>query len=154
MVTERGRLAILFAIIAIMVVLIIDFKSLKFALIAMVPIILGAVWMVGLMGLFGIKFDMSNVMALPLILGIGIDNAIHIIHRYRIEGKIPIVLKTAGKAILLTSLTTMVGFGSLAFSPHRGLAGMGYVLFIGVGCCFLTSISVLSVILGKKSEIR
>ena len=154
LIAQRGRLAILFALMAILFILTIDFKSLKFAFIALIPIILGAVWMVGLMGVLGIKFDMSNVMALPLILGIGIDDAIHIIHRYRREGNIPIVLKTAGKAILLTSLTTMVGFGSLGFSPHRGLAGMGHVLFLGVGACFLTSVFVLPLILGKKSKFK
>ena len=154
MIGERAQLATILAFFAILVVLAIDFKSIKLSFIAMVPIVSGAIWMVGIMQILGIKFDFSNIMAIPLILGIGIDDAIHIIHRYRIEGKIPIVLRTAGKAILLTSLTTMVGFGSLGFSPHRGLAGMGHVLAIGVAACFLTSVFVLPAILEKKSKFK
>lgn len=153
MIAERARLATILAFFAILIVLAIDFKSIKLSLMAMVPVVSGAIWMVGIMQLLGIKFNFANIMAIPLILGIGIDDAVHIIHRYRIEGNIPIVLKTAGKAILLTSLTTMVGFGSLGFSPHRGVASMGYVLTIGVAACFLTSVFVLPVVL-KKSKIK
>jgi predicted RND superfamily exporter protein len=154
MIAERIRLATVLAFFAILIILTVDFKSIKLSLIAMVPIILGAVWMVGLMGVFGIKFNFTNIMAIPVILGIGIDYAIHIIHRYKVEGEIPIVLKTTGKAILLASLTTIIGFGSLGFSPHRGIAGMGHVLAIGVWCCFLTSVFVLPVILEWKKSRR
>jgi predicted RND superfamily exporter protein len=84
-------------------------------------------------------------MALPLIIGIGIDDSVHIIHRYKIEGpgKIPTILRFTGRAILLTSLTTMIGFGSWGLASHRGIASMGQVLFLGVGSCFLSSSIVL-----------
>jgi len=152
LIAERALWAIAAAVIAIFAIVAIIFKSLKFALAGMVPIILGAIWMVGLMHVLGMKFDFTNVMAVPLILGIGIDNAIHIIHRYRLEKNIPLVLRTTGKAILLTSLTTMIGFGCLGFSPHRGLAGMGYVLVIGVAACLITAVFVLPLILGGKKD--
>jgi len=152
LIAERALWATAAAAIANFAIVAITFKSLKSALAGMVPIILGAIWMVGLMHVLGMKFDFTNVMAVPLVLGIGIDNAIHIIHRYLLEKNIPLALRTTGKAILLTALTMMIGFGSLGFSPHRGLAGMGYVLVIGVAACFLTAVFVLPLILAGKKE--
>ena len=85
-----------------------------------------------------------------MIIGIGIDDGVHIIHRWRHEGKkkMQIVYSSTGKAILLTSLTTMFAFGSLTFSIFPGWASFGATLFIGVGTCFLTSIIILSGIIG------
>ena len=81
------------------------------------------------MALTGMKFNFTNFMALPLIIGIGIDDGVHMLHRYRIEGRgsIPIVVKYTGRAILLTSLTTMIGFGSMGLASHKGMASMGQV---------------------------
>ncbi len=126
----------------------------KYALVGMVPLFFGAVWMVGFMQLAGLQFTMVNVMAIPLIIGIGIDDGVHILHRYRIEQKLSTVFRSTGKAVLLTSLTTMMGFGSLWFATYRGLGSMGIALFIGVGSCFLASVIIIPVILGmgKKSS--
>jgi predicted RND superfamily exporter protein len=111
--------------------------------------------MVGFMALFGIKFNYSNFMALPLIIGIGIDDGVHILHRYKIEGRnsIPTVIHFTGRAILLTSLTTMIGFGSMGLASHRGIASMGQVLFLGVGCCFLSSAYLLPAIITVFEKI-
>lgn len=85
-----------------------------------------------------------------MILGIGIDDGVHIVHRWRIEGKgkTRTVFSSTGKAILLTSLTTMLAFGSLIFSIWRGFGQLGGALFLGVGACFLTTVIVLSGIIG------
>ncbi|MCL0074124.1 MMPL family transporter [Dehalococcoidia bacterium] len=152
LILERVVWATAAAAIVVFAIVAITFKSSRTALVGMVPIILGATWMVGLMQVLGMKFDFTNLMAVPLILGIGIDNAIHIIHRYGLERNIPLVLRTTGKAILLTALTTMIAFGSLGFSPHPGLAGMGYVLVIGVAACLITAVFVLPLILAGKEE--
>jgi predicted RND superfamily exporter protein len=142
---QKGMIACLFGAAAILIFLMIDFRSLSYTLLASVPLAMGSVWMVGLMAVFGIQFNISNFMALPLIIGIGIDDGVHILHRYRIEGRgsIPIVIKYTGRAILLTSLTTMIGFGSMGLASHRGIASMGQVLFLGVGTCFLSSVIAL-----------
>lgn len=142
---EKGLVAIFFGACAIVLLLLADFRSAAHTLFAVVPLAVGTIWMVGLMALFAIKFNMTNFMALPLIIGIGIDDGVHILHRYRIEGRAstPTVLKFTGRAILLTSLTTMIGFGSMGLASHRGIAGMGQVLFLGVGSCFVSSTFVL-----------
>jgi predicted RND superfamily exporter protein len=142
---DKGLYACLFGAIAILLFLLIDFRSFTFTILSMVPLAFGALWMVGLMALLGMKFSISNFMALPLILGIGIDDGVHVLHRYRIEGRgsVPMVIKYTGRAILLTSLTTMIGFGSMGLASHKGIAALGQVLFLGVGTCFLSSVIVL-----------
>jgi predicted RND superfamily exporter protein len=149
MMAEKGRIAIICGACAIIIFLLLDFRSITYTFLAVIPLAFGAIWMVGLMALAGMKLSMVNFMALPLIIGIGIDDGVHVLHRYRIEGRgsIPLVLKYTGRAILLTSLTTMIGFGSMGMASHRGLAGLGQTLFFGVGCCFLSSVIALPAII-------
>ena len=91
-----------------------------------------------------------NIMILPLIMGIGIDDGIHVMHRYIIEKDIMTVFRSTGKAILLTTLTTMLAFGSLYFSTYRGLASLGISLFIGSVCCFLATLFIVPLIFNNK----
>ena len=146
--TKDGVRATLLAILAVFLVLWLDFRSIKFALLGMTPLVVGVIWMVGSMELFGQMLTMVNIMAIPLIIGIGIDDGVHILHRYKIEKNLYEVYRSTGKAVLLTSLTTMLGFGSLWFATYRGLGSMGIALFIGVGTCFLATLFVIPVILG------
>jgi predicted RND superfamily exporter protein len=117
---------------------------------AMVPLAIGIFWMVGMMKISHILLSMSTVMGLPLIVGIGIDDGVHIMHRWRIEGndRIHTVFSSTGKAILLTSLTTMLAFGSLVFSAFPAWGLFGGALFLGVAACFLTTTIILPGIFG------
>jgi predicted RND superfamily exporter protein len=145
-----GRNAALLTLFIVFFLLWLDFRKPQLALMAMIPLAIGVFWMVGLMHLTGMQFTVMNVMGLPMILGIGIDDGVHIVHRWRIEGKgkTRTVFSSTGKAILLTSLTTMLAFGSLIFSVWRGFGQLGGALFLGVGACFLTTVIVLSGIIG------
>ena len=144
-----GKQATIFAFISIIILLLIDFKNLKFTVIALIPLILGSIWILGFLVVSGIYFTWMTIMIVPLIIGIGIDDGVHIIHRYRLEGKgsSPLVLRTTGKAVMLTSLTTMIGFGSLYFSKMVGYQDFGLSLFIGIGLLFIFSTVLLPVIL-------
>ena len=110
---------------------------------ALVPLLIAAVWMVGFMVLMEIKLNMANIIALPLILGIGIDDGVHIMHRYIYEkegsDRVPRVLGTTGRAILLTSMTTIAAFGSFAFGMYQGMVTMGIILAAGIAFCFILS---------------
>ncbi len=157
-IAKDGKIAALLTIVVVFLLLLWDFKKLRFAILAMLPLTIGAVWMIGTMNLFGLQLTMVNLMGLPLILGIGIDDGVHVLHRYRVEGagKIRAVFSSTGKAILLTSITTMLAFGSLLFATYRGLGSLGIALFIGVGTCYLTTIIILPALLGwmEKREDR
>jgi predicted RND superfamily exporter protein len=144
-----GKRAIFLTLAVVFILLLIDFRSFKSAIFAMLPLLVALIWMVGFMGLTGIQFTLLNIMALPLILGIGIDDGVHVLHRYKIEGKnsINTVFRSTGKAIIITSLTTMLAFGSLVFATYRGFGSLGLALFIGVAMCLIATTTILPTIL-------
>jgi len=145
-----GRNAILLTLTIVFLLLWFDFRKPYYALVAMIPLALGVFWMVGIMQFLGILLSFMTMMGLPLIIGIGIDDGVHIMHRWLNEGqgKMRIVYSSTGRAILLTSLTTMLAFGSMIFSVFPAWAWFGESLFIGVGACFLTTVIILPGILG------
>jgi len=156
-----GKRATVLTLFIVILLLWLDFRSLKLALLGIVPLIAGGLWMLGLLSTFGMMLTVVNVIGIPMIVGIGIDDGVHILHRYRVEGfdKTPHVLLSTGKAVLLTSLTTMAGFGSLMISKYRGFVGLGALLVFGVGACFITTVlfmpSIISIsekIIKKKSS--
>ncbi|HID29772.1 MAG TPA: multidrug RND transporter [Desulfobacterales bacterium] len=145
-----GRIATMLTIVVVFVLLLLDFRSVRMALMAMIPLTFGAIWMVGLLKTIGYQLTFVNVMGIPMIVGLGIDDGVHFLHRVRIEGRgqIRIVASSTGKAIMLTSLTTIAGFGSLLIAKYRGLGSLGTLLVLGVGACFITTILILPSLLG------
>lgn len=145
-----GAIAAILTLIIVFSLLLLDFRNLKLTLLTMLPLVLGSVWMIGLMEVLGMQLNIMNVMAVPLILGIGIDDGVHIIHRYRIEGKhkLDLIFSSTGKAILITTLSTFLAFGSMGFASSKGLASLGITLSIGIITCYLTTIVVLPAIIG------
>ena len=103
--------------------------------------------LLGTMRLMDIPLNPANMIVLPLILGIGVDNGVHVLYDFRIQKNNYSLSAHTGRAILLTSLTTMIGFGTLALSQHRGVQSLGIVLFIGVGFCLISSLTVLPAVL-------
>ena len=89
-----------------------------------------------------LEINLFNVIAVPSIIGIGIDNSVHIYHRYRREGlgSVIFVLRRTGFAALLASLTTAVGFGSSLISHHAGLRSLGMVAIIGIGATLIAAV--------------
>ena len=145
-----GRNAALLTILVVFMLLWLDFRKIKYAVIAMIPLVAGFVWMIGLMKLTGMQLTVVNVMGLPMIIGIGIDYGVHIVHRWRTEGgnKVNEIFASTGKAVFLSAITTMLAFGSLIFSIYRGFGSLGAAMFIGVGACFLSTVIILSGIIG------
>jgi predicted RND superfamily exporter protein len=150
-----GKRATVLTLFIVILLLWLDFRSLKLALLGVIPLIAGGLWMLGLLSTFGMMLTVVNVIGIPMIVGIGIDDGVHILHRYRVEGfnKTPHVLLGTGKAVLLTSLTTMAGFGSLMISKYRGFIGLGALLVFGVGACFITTVLFMPSIINIAERI-
>ncbi|MBY0230259.1 MAG: MMPL family transporter [Gemmataceae bacterium] len=134
-----------YAFLVIVLVLWIDFRRPGRTLLAVLPLVLGVLWSVGVLGLLGFPLNPANMIAFPLILGVGVDNGVHVLHDWllrRREGKRG-VSAAIGRGVLVKALTTMIGFAALMLSTERGLAGLGLILTLGVGCSMLAALGVL-----------
>jgi predicted RND superfamily exporter protein len=143
---REGKVSSLLAVTLILVLLLIDFRKTPLvAGLAFLPLVCGTALMLGAMWLFGEKFNYVNMIALPVIIGIGVDDGVHFFHRLLHEGKggLRRSATSVGRAMLMTSLTTMIGFGSLMFYLMQGMKSMGFALFVGVGMCFVVTITLL-----------
>jgi predicted RND superfamily exporter protein len=125
-----------------------DFRSVTAALAALLQMLLGFTMMFGILGWLNLPLNPANMIVLPLVLGIGIDYGVHVIHDFRNrQYKRYTISASTAASILITSLTTIIGFGSMMIASHRGLQSLGRVLVIGITCCLITSIVVLPAIL-------
>ena len=140
--------AIVLTLLVVMLIVLIDFRSFR-ALLIIFPLVCGTVWMCGSLYLQDVKLNFYNIVALPTIIGMGIDNGVHLYHRYREEGpgSMPLVLRSTGGAMLISMLTTMIGFFGLMTATHPGLNAIGRLAMIGLLTCFVTAVLVLPAIL-------
>lgn len=139
---QDGKTAAIAAIIAITIILLIDLRNVVLTLLTLIPLACSFISLFGIMALTGIKFDFINIISVPLLIGIGIDDAVHISHRYVLEGRGRILktVRLTGAAILLTSITTIIGFGSFIPSVMRAMRSTGIVLSIAMALAFLYSV--------------
>jgi predicted RND superfamily exporter protein len=103
----------------------------------------------------GLAFNYTNIIALPLLLGIGVDSGIHIVQRAREGSSVSVraLLRSSTiRATILSAVTTIAGFGSLAFSAHPGTASLGLVLTIGLLMMLLTTVILLPALLALRAE--
>jgi hopanoid biosynthesis associated RND transporter like protein HpnN len=120
-------------------------------LLALLPLVLGLLWTIGLMHVFGIRFNLANIWGLPLIIGTSAEFGLNVVLRY-LEGRAhggPLVARSTVMAVLLSGGQTMVGFGSLMIATHRGIFSLGVLLTIGMACGLVAALVVLPVILRR-----
>ena len=140
--------AVLLGLLLVSVLLWLDFRSLWLMLLANVQVLTGVIWMLGAMQLLHIKMNFVNAFVTTMILGVGIDYGIHIIHRISQEGLAnPIGLLETGKAVVMAAMTNVAGFGTVAFSNYPGLSSMGLVSAIGSVTCLVTALALLPALL-------
>ncbi|MBU7031968.1 MAG: MMPL family transporter [Theionarchaea archaeon] len=127
------------------------------AVLSFVPVIFGILGILALSGPLNISLDIASVMLIPLVVGIGIDDGIHILHRYLEEGpgSIPGVIHNAGRAIFLTTATTCIAFSSFLIAEHPQLRSMGQVPVLGLILCFIATVIFLPAlvrVIGEKKR--
>ncbi len=125
-----------------------DFRDLRACGLALLPLALGVLWMIGAMVALGLHMNFMNIFVITMIIGIGVDYGIHILHRYREEaghpeGDVRAALEETVRGVALAALTTVVGFGSLATSHYPGLVSMGAVAILGTVATGLVAIAVV-----------
>jgi len=136
-----------YSLIAIAILVLIHFRSLGSVVLSLLPVGIGTLWLVGLMGWLGIPFNPANIMTLPLVIGIGVTNGIHILNRYAEERTPGILSRSTGKAVLVSGLTAIAGFGSLILAQHRGIHSLGSVMAAGIATCMLAALTFLPALL-------
>jgi uncharacterized protein len=135
----------LLALIAVFVFVFADFRNLRDALLATVPLVFGGAWLLEAMAGLGWGFNLANLFAVPIIIGMGVDNGVNMIYRWREEeDKSSLILtKAVGKSVTICSLTTVAAFAALIPARHHGISSLGWVLTLGVGFILLATLIVL-----------
>jgi uncharacterized protein len=145
--------------VAVAILLWIDFRTLRHTAMALAPLILGILWMIGAMSLFDIEMNLLNVFVTTMIIGIGVDYGVHVLHRYLEVRDLPDEeyyrsIQETGKAVVAAALSTVVGFGSVTFSHYPGLVSTGKVAILGALCTSLMAITLLPTFLSWRREKR
>lgn len=132
-------------LLIIFILLLVIKRSIIKSIMTMLPVILTLISTLGLMNLFSIDLNIFAIAAFPLIIGIGIDSGIHLMHRLETTNNVfeyGEILPTI-KAIFITTVTTIIGFSSLARLNHPGMQSLGLAVSIGMLCCFIYTVVLL-----------
>ena len=138
------------SVIAVFAIAWIDFRRFGAALIATATVLAGVAMALGIMPLFGAQLNLANFFAIPMLIGLGIDSAIHLLHRWREQ---PENLGPTIRAVAFTALTTAIGFGALIFAQHRGMRSLGVAMGVGSLTCMYVACVVLPVLLARYGTI-
>jgi hypothetical protein len=146
----------LYSFVAMMLVFLFDFGNLKHTLLAQLPLAMGIIATLGIMYLLGAMLNPANMIAFPIILGVGADNGVHVLHDFRARDRSRryMLSRTIGRGIMVKSLTAILGLGMLMIAQHRGMASLGLALALGVACCMVTALVFLPALLGIVSTRR
>jgi predicted RND superfamily exporter protein len=136
-----------------------DFRSVRSMVLALTPLLVGITLMVGGMAALGIQMNFINIFVTTMIIGIGTDYGIYILHRYgEVRGKAaPLFdagLRETGKAVAAAAISTIVGFGSIVFSHYPGLQSTGKVAVLGAFFTSLVAITLLPAYLAWSESRR
>lgn len=139
------------ALVMIFLLLLILTRSLKDTLLIVTPLLLAALLTGACNVLLDNPFNFANIIVLPLLLGMGVDSGIHIVHRlHHQEDHTQLLQSSSARGVFYSSLTTLCSFSSLAFNSHAGTASMGLLLAIGIFLTIICSLLVLPAMLGKS----
>ena len=143
------RQALATAVVVIAFLLFVLWRSIKYMLITLTPLFIGSVATAAVSVLADIPFNFANIIVLPLILGIGVDSGIHLVHRHRVgEAAVDDLLRTStARAVFFSALTTAGSFATLALSNHLGISSLAQLLTIGIALMLAANVIVLPAIL-------
>jgi len=144
---EDGPRVLAMAMLAVLLSLTALFRSLRLALLTLVPLLTSMAWLAGAHVALDWKLNLFNVVAYPLLAGMGIDNGIHVMHRWLEERDVGAVLAELLGPITLTTVTTSIGFLGLTFATHRGIRSLGLTAATGMVLAYLGAVVVLPAVL-------
>ena len=157
-----GRDAPVVLILALLVVLVTAWALFRTAFgvgVVALTVVLAVLWLVGVMEVLDWKANFFNIIAIPLLLGMGQDYSVHLYHRYLHDGvgQMRLILHETGGVLFMTTLTTIIGFGGILFANHQGLLSMAWTSVIGLAFCLIAAVVILPsilVLLGHRRARR
>jgi len=158
-VLEDAWVAGVLGYVLVTILLWIDFRTLRHTAMALAPLTIGILWMVGSMALLDLQMNFINIFVTTMIIGIGVDYGIYVLHRYLEVRDLPDEeyangLQETGKAVIAAAASTIVGFGSISLSHYPGLVSTGKVATLGALCTSLVAITLLPTFLTWRRETR
>ena len=141
------------AVAAIFLLLLIILRDIKNTLLVIGPLLLAGLLTGATNVLLNNTFNFANIIALPLLMGMGVDSGIHIMHRLKsgLSCNKEILQSSTARGVFFSSLTTMCSFSSLAFTPHLGTASMGLLLAVGIFFTLVCTLIVLPAFYGQRN---
>jgi hopanoid biosynthesis associated RND transporter like protein HpnN len=140
--------AVIITALAIIVILALVRRRISDVVLILTPLVLASIWTVAATVLLGLTFNFANVIVIPVLLGVGVASAIHVVSRAReMEGEGGFLASSTPRAVLLTDANTALAFAALAVSPHRGLFSLGLLLALATTLSLVASLIVLPAIL-------
>jgi hypothetical protein len=143
-----------YSLAAIALLVWLHFRSLGSVVLALLPVGIGSLWLAGLMGWLGLPFNVANIMTLPLVVGIGVTNGVQILNRFAEERTPGILARSTGKAVLVSGLTAIAGFGSMIIAKDRGIHSLGCVMATGIATCMIAGLTFLPALLNLLGRWR
>jgi len=139
------RQAFISAIILIALLLVLVFRNFRDPFFVLFPLVVAGTLTGAATVLLEMPFNFANIIALPLLLGLGVDNGVHMVHRLRkpVPESATLLHTSTARGIFFSALTTIFSFGTLGFLSHRGTASMGQLLTLGVAITLLVTLLVL-----------
>jgi len=147
------RSAAIAALIAITVILFVALRRVLDVSLVLAPLLLSSLMTVVVVVLLRLLLNYANIIALPLLLGVGVSFNIYFVMNWR-AGQTSVLGSATARAILFSALTTGTAFGSLALSRHPGTASMGTLLLISLGCTLTASLVFIPALLAALPRPR
>jgi len=142
-VVRAFALALLYAFVMVTAIIWAVLRDVRDTLLVIVPLLFAAIVTAALTVLIDMPLNYANIIALPLLVGVGVDNGIHVMHRLRTDTVEQLFDSSTMRAVLASALTTVASFGNLGFSSHVGTASMGILLALGLGVSMMSTLVVL-----------
>jgi len=162
--TDTNQFLVPLIFLIIIIVLYINFRRISYVVLPMLSLIISTIWLFGCMALLGIDFNVIAVALVPLIMGLGVDYAVHLYHNYRVyleDGYKPALaikksVSEIGTAMFLAMITTVIAFLSFLTASVPPIRDFGVLLALGIIFTFITSITLLAAlrfIIDRKKQI-
>lgn len=142
------------ALIGVIIILLMLLRSIKYALLVLLPLLLSSLFTAALTVLLDVPFNFANIIALPLLLGLGIDSSLHMVYRSLNNELVSEVLihTSTAHAIFYSALTALVDFASLMLSSHQGTVSMGILLTVELAFMLICTLIILPALLRAPSS--